>query len=431
MLKSLNNAKNWVVNLFRGLIVGIGTGLAIFIFANTIYWAEETTMKYPFLCLLIPVGALITLFVYSHLDDGYKKVTSTAIDEIHLEQDEESKRENLATSQRDMNISPWTGVVGYFMATLSHLLGVATGKEGVGVQIGLAVASFFARIEKWAKAKLLPKETGNNPNAYYLMSGASAAFGALFGSPVSGILFGTQFASPDVTRLDAFLPCTIASYSAVFVSKALKTHILEIPKVETLSFDLRNTLIVIGFGFVTGILSKLFCIALDAYKVHNDKIFKNNRIFKVLAPSGLALIIMIVNWALADNFYYNSLSAPLLYASINSTVPWYGFLVKAALVFLGIAAGFVGGEVVPLLVIGGCFGFSFSKLFGLQSGPMAIFGALGMLSGGTNLPVVSFTLGLELFHYNEPFLLFASVAISYVTSGSNSIYEHQKRYLSK
>lgn len=423
MVKYLKSASNWVENIFRGLIVGIATGLVICLFANTINWASGIYINHPFLCLLIPIGALVCLFVYSHLSSIYKRVTVTAIDEIHSEEDE-----SLKNSQKDPSISPFTGVVGYLMATMSHLLGVSTGKEGVGVQIGLAISDTFAKIENFLKRKLF-KSQKKCHESIYLMSGASAAFGSLFGSPISGILFGTQFASPDVTRLDAFLPCTISSYASVFVSRALNIHILQIPHVDPLPFTLKNALLVLVFGFIIGITSRLFCYSLEKYKNLNDRLFKNRKVLKVLTPSLIALAIMLINYAISKNFLYNGLSIPLLYASINGTVPWYSFLLKAVLIFLGIASGFVGGEVVPLLVIGACLGSTLGPLFGLSSSVMAVFGALSMLAGGTNLPLVTFALSLELFHYSEPLLLFLSISIAFVSSGKESIYDHQKRYI--
>ena len=97
---------------------------------------------------------------------------------------------------------------------------------------------------------------------------------------------------------------------------------------------------------------------------------------------------------------------------------------------MSIAAGFVGGEVVPLLVIGSTLGYTLSSIFGLPTGAFAALGALGMLSGGTNLPVVCFALGLELFHYNDPVLLFLAVAIAFIASGNESIYAHQHKVIS-
>ncbi|MBR1939090.1 MAG: chloride channel protein [Spirochaetales bacterium] len=89
------------------------------------------------------------------------------------------------------------------------------------------------------------------------------------------------------------------------------------------------------------------------------------------------------------------------------------------------AASFSGGEVVPLLVIGSGPGATFASFTGLEVSGLASLGALAMLSGGTNLPLVCFTLDLELFGYSEPILLFLATVISFVASGKYGIYRTQ------
>ena len=101
---------------------------------------------------------------------------------------------------------------------------------------------------------------------------------------------------------------------------------------------------------------------------------------------------------------------------------------KALLVILSISAGFIGGEVVPLLVVGSAIGYTAASILSLPTSSFAALGALGMLSGGTNLPLVCFALGLELFHYPDPTLLFIAVTVAYVTSGNEGIYAHQRKF---
>lgn len=87
-----------------------------------------------------------------------------------------------------------------------------------------------------------------------------------------------------------------------------------------------------------------------------------------------------------------------------------------------LAASLSGGEVVPLLVIGSGLGATFASFTGLEVSGLAALGALAMLSGGTNLPLVCFALGLELFGYS---LLFLATGISFVVSGKHGIYRTQ------
>ena len=96
------------------------------------------------------------------------------------------------------------------------------------------------------------------------------------------------------------------------------------------------------------------------------------------------------------------------------------------MVALTFAAGFVGGEVVPLMIVGAGFGMSMSYLFDMPLSPFAVLGSVGMLSGGTNLPLVCFALGMELYGYKEPTMLFLMVTVSFLASGRSGIYAHQK-----
>ncbi|MCR5732525.1 MAG: chloride channel protein, partial [Sphaerochaetaceae bacterium] len=80
---------------------------------------------------------------------------------------------------------------------------------------------------------------------------------------------------------------------------------------------------------------------------------------------------------------------------------------------------------VPLLVIGSGLGALFASFTGLEISGVAAIGALAMLSGGTNLPLVCFALGLELFGYSEPILLFLATGIAFVASGKKGIYATQ------
>lgn len=415
MSKKPIEATKYISNAIRGIYVGVLTGLAIVLFANTIALMGELNSKNPQIFLLIVPAAAVSYWIYKKVGEDFKKATVFAIDEIHSDEDE-----TLVNRHKKSHVSPYMGIVGYFMSSLAHLVGASVGKEGVGVQIGLSVASFAKKGEE----KLL-KKTDTNKD-YFLMSGASAAFSALFGSPVAGVLFGTQFASPDITRLDAFLPCVLSSVSAYFVSSALSIHILHIPHFIELDPNLINALYVAIFGLVIGFMSRLFCHGLEKFKEISSRIFKV-KISNILFPAFLVTVIIAVNYFINKDFAYNGLSTGLMYSAISDSVPLHAFLVKAALIFLSIAAGFVGGEVVPLLVLGSTFGYTFSSLLGLPTGAFAALGALGMLSGGTNLPVVCFVLGFELFHYDEPLMLFLAVAMSFIASGNESIYAHQHK----
>lgn len=90
-----------------------------------------------------------------------------------------------------------------------------------------------------------------------------------------------------------------------------------------------------------------------------------------------------------------------------------------------LAASFSGGLVEPLPVIGSGPGATFASFTGLEVSGLLSLGALTMSSGGTNLPLVCFALGLELFDDSEPILLFLATGISFIASGKHGIYRTQ------
>ena len=256
------------------------------------------------------------------------------------------------------------------------------------------------------------------------MCGASAAFGALFSAPISGVLFGTQFASPRTTRLDAWLPCTVSSFTAVLISKALGIHILSIPEVTVLSFNTSNTLYVALFAVLIGLAARFFCFFIhetkDVFSAHIK-----NEYMKTVAPATVLLALTGIVYLFRGDFRYNGLGGDLLADIINGNFYSYDSLIKLVFVTLTFTASFSGGEVVPLLIIGSGLGALFASLTGLEISGMAAIGAVAMLSGGTNLPLVCFALGLELFGYTEPILLFLATGIAFVASGKHGIYSTQ------
>ena len=252
------------------------------------------------------------------------------------------------------------------------------------------------------------------------------SFAALFGSPIAGCLFGLTFATPDTIRLSAMLPSVIASFTAVWFSSLLGVHVMEIPHFTELPFTWENAIIVALFALAVGVGARFFIILLEKFKERTERAFRS-AYTRAVVPAVMVMVLLFAIYAATGTNKYAGLSIALLYDAINGDTAIYAFALNALTIFLSISAGFVGGEVVPLLVTGGTFGFTVATIAGLPTPAFAVLGAVGMLAGGTNLPVVCFALGLELFGYNEPMLLFIATAIAYATSGKHSIYQHQRQ----
>lgn len=409
----------WPSQVARGLLTGVLTGLAISVYSRMIAFCGDFNKAHWWLVLLIPAGACLTVLIYKVFGEDYRNSTTSAIEDINTHK---SHARNWAESQIPHSLSPRLAVIAFLGAGITHFTGASGGKEGAGVQIGLACASCVEEGEAWLGRKLGREHDCRSD--YYLMCGSGAAFAALFGSPIAGVLFGTQLASPRATRLDAYLPCLVSSYAAVITSRLAGVHVMRIPAFEPLAVTIDNLAVVLAAAILTGLYSRVFCIVLHKIRDFFRKRISNPYLM-VLAPALVLLAISVITRATHGEYRYNGLGSDLLADLINGEASHYDDIVKLLMVAFTFAAGFVGGEVVPLMIVGAGFGMSLASLFSVPVGPMAALCSLGMLSGGTNLPLVCFALGLELYSYSEPCLLFLMVCFSFIASGKTGIYKSQ------
>ncbi len=406
--------EKYVKNAIRGLMTGLLSAPFITLFSNLVTWANEYNSKHRFLILFLPIGALLIIFTYHLLGYQSKKITSMAISQIHYGEDGNTDMRG------EGRITLKMAATSFFNSVLSHFLGASVGKEGVGVQIGFAAGSILDQAEE----RLL----GSSRRDYYLISGASSAFSTLFGAPAAGTLFGLHMASPRLSRIDALLPAICSSFSSYLFSQAIGIHVISVPSFKALELNIINTATVFLFAVIIGLACSFSCKLLEFFKERLNELYPGSEAFKAIIPAVLLTVFSIVIFIITGRFWYNGLSVDLISLSMLRDAGFWDFIIKLVMVLLSLAAGFQGGEVVPLLVLGATFTSSLASLFSLDSAAYAILGAIGFLSAGTKLPFVTFALGMELFGYTEPALLFLMTSISLLSSGKTGIYSHQRIY---
>jgi len=418
MWKRVGRYVRWLV---RGIALGFAVGAAMWLLTTTVIWVSGIRRGHSALYLAIPLGALVTAWLYQTLGPYLRSGTAQVIDIINHGLvslvSPTSQRNDTATAE---NISGKMAPLLYFSTIFSHLVGASTGKEGAGVQIGASMGNYIGRIEDG----LLPKrfEDHDPRNAgIWMISGAGAAFGALFNAPVAGTLFGLQFSSPQVNRSEAFIPSLTASFTACFVSKNL-LHIATLSPAASVSVGLTPLLVAKLFvlAICMGLFSKLFIGLAGSYRKWLSSRFPS--IWMRTITSSLLLLAFSLMFArIAGNWSLNGLSSDL----IGAKVAWYVPLGKMILTVLSIGSGFVGGEVIPIMVLGSTAASLFANVVGIPVNAITCFGALGMLSAATKLPLACFMLGLEIFGFANPAALFFVCIISYSVSGMKGIYEKQ------
>ncbi len=419
---------NWLLWLIRGTLVGVCVGPLMFLLSSMIHWATALREANPFMLLFIPVGGVLTSLLFHWSGAHLRHGTNLAIERINFRRLTSSPKESGDTDDLHVPISPKIIPLMFVNTAMTHLSGASGGKEDAGVQIGTTIAGIF----DWMEARMLaffghPRSLLSHADQtrIWMVTGAGAAFAGLFNAPMAGTWFGVQFASPKITRTEAFLPSLAGSFSASLISQWLGNHPISLPvPMEIVQFNAVVLLKLCLAGFIFGLLSRFVAFMVHGCK-HLMRRTSDKQVLRSLYASLALLAATGLLFLLTGTFKYNGLSLGLFAAASEGSVAWYDPLGKILLTALTIAAGFSGGEIIPLMVIGGTTGSLLAPLFGLPPIMMTIFGAMGTLSGATKLPMVCFLLCMELFGTGNVTLMFATCMISFISSGRESIYESQ------
>ncbi|MFA6934630.1 MAG: chloride channel protein [Sphaerochaetaceae bacterium] len=405
----------WII---RALVLGCLVGLTSYFLSWSIAKASELRQSQQWLVWLLPVSCILISLAYEKTSGRLREFSNNAMDLINERLIAKTNPTSVASEKGwdtdQLGVPVKLAPLVLATTFLSHLTGASIGKEGAGVQIGIAVSAIIYALERRMRKNIIL----DTDIEIYLITGAGAAFGSLFNAPIAGTLFGLQFAGPKYNRLDALLPCLVSSFAASLVSRSLGIERPFIAGIEAISFSLSNILWTIAFGVVLGLCSSAFLWLSKTLKHLWGSLRIKDVYRKLLGSLAVLGLYCLVSLSWGSN-PYAGLSAVLI-----NEGPWYGALIKLALTSLCLACGFTGGEVVPSLVIGSSLlrAFAFT---GIPLPVLSCLGALGFLSGATGLPVVCFALGLEVFGTQNAGLCFLCCAVSCLCKAKGSIYENQ------
>ena len=182
--RDVGNLVKW---LLLAAVVGCVTGAASTLFSFALKGVTAYRKANEWIFLLLPVMGLIIVFLYEKIgkeDGGTNQVLSTV------------------RSQDDV---PLLSAPLIFISTaLTHLAGGSAGREGAAIQLGGSIANQLGR---WIH---LDEEDRH----VIVMCGMSAAFSALFGTPMAAAVFALEVVSVGVMYYTALMPCMIASLIA-------------------------------------------------------------------------------------------------------------------------------------------------------------------------------------------------------------------------
>lgn len=377
--------------------VGVLSGSASAFFLVSLDALTQWRIANPLVVLLLPLAGVALGYAYWRYGATSSRGNALVIEEIH---------ENKARVPSRMAFFVLVGTL------ITHLFGGSAGREGTAVQMGASLADSVRRV----------LGINGNDRRLLLMAGVSAGFASVFGTPMAGFVFAMEVQSVGRVRYEGLLPCLIGALVGDLTTRAWgvgHSHYPALPHLELSALMLGKVFLA---GIVFGLASMAFVLWLEWVK----EALTHRVRTPYLRPFVGGVVVVVGAWLLQTQDYLG-LSLPLLKASVNGeSVFAFAFALKLILTGITLGAGFVGGEVTPLFVVGATLGATLSPLLGVEQGLLASVGFVAVFAGASNTPLACTLMGIELFGGGGALYILVGCFVAYFVSGHRSIYSTQR-----
>lgn len=404
VLDRLRAAGRYVLAFVRWGLLAALTGLAGggvgTLFHKAVEYATGVRLAHGWILYLLPVGGLLIVGLYHLLGTPEGFGTNQILDAIRGE------------SKVPLALAPLI----FLSTVITHLCGGSAGREGAALQIGGTIGQRVGGLLRLDDQDL----------RLATLSGMAACFSALFGTPLTAVIFAVMGISIGTLYHTALLPCLMSALAAFGVALALGVEptrfAVAVPEIAAGTF-----LRVLPLSVLFALVSILFCKFIHGTEHWMEKRLPNPWVRA--AAGGLAIIALTYLVGTRD---YNGAGMEIITAAVEQgTAHPAAFLLKLLFTAVTLAAGFKGGEVVPSFFVGAAFGCAAAPLLGLPAGFGAALGLVSVFCGVTNTPVASIFLSVELFGSEGLWYFALACGISYMLSGYSGLYSSQTILYSK
>ena len=398
LLPHISKAKVYLITFLKwdlfGLLIGVLGGLLGAGFHHALHFVTHLRSEHNWLIFLLPAAGLLSVGVYTLFRQRSNRGTNQIIDAV-LDGEE---------------VSPLVAPTIFLATATTHLFGGSAGREGAALQLGGATASLLSKLFK----------LNENDRKILIMSGMSAVFAGLFGTPLTAALFCMEFESVGTIFSPALLPCYIAAFTAAKISGLLGVHaeglLLETVTAVTLGNAWRFLILAIFLSLVGIAMCWVFHKAEHLAQHH----LKNPWIRIVIGGAVILILTLLVG-----DHRYNGAGMDMALGAVEGNAQWFDFLLKMLFTAITLAAGFKGGEIVPTFCIGATFGCVVGGLLGLDPGLCGALGLVGLFCCATNSPFASIVLSIEMFGGSNLHLFALICVVCFVLSGHSGLYSSQ------
>jgi H+/Cl- antiporter ClcA len=380
-----------------GSVVGVLAGASSALFLWLLEVVTTLRVAHEALVWSLPLAGLAIGLVYERLGGPIKRGHNLIIDTLHD-----------GGTEIPLRMAPMV-LVG---TLLTHMFGGSAGREGTAVQMGASLSDFVAHrlgVAKDVRRKLLS-------------AGVAGGFGAVFGTPIAGTLFGLELVVLGRMEVDALVPSLVAALVGDVTTRALGIRHQSYPAAPRV--DLSPVLAAKWalFAVAIGLATTAFIELTHAIKKHGERLVPRLPLRMLLG--GAAVVAM---WRLVGTSDYLGLGVPTIVRAFDDpTLPGYAFALKLVFTAVTVGSGFLGGEVTPLFFVGATLGATLSGWLGI---PIELGAAVGMAAtfgAASNTPIALSVMAVELVGGNVlPHAALVCV-LAYLVSGHRSIYPAQR-----
>lgn len=395
-----SNMKIFLKWVCIAVISGCVVGLFSIVFSFCLKYVTEFREGHQYIILLLPLAGVVIVMLYRAFDYSNNKGTNLVLSTIHSE------------TKLPFKMAPLI----FISTIITHMFGGSAGREGAALQLGGSIGSKLGELLK----------LDEQDEHVIIMCGMSAAFSALFGTPMAAAIFSMEVVSVGVMYYAALVPCV---FSALIASNFASTmgispesfNVHDIP-----AMGLENSVKIVIIAMACAAISVLFCMLLHGTGDFYRKYIENQYIRITVAGIFIVVVTLIIG-----NDDYLGAGIPVIERAIAGNVVPVAFLIKMLLTAVTLESGFKGGEIVPSFFIGATFGCLAGHILGISPSLCAAVGMTAVFCGVTNCPITSLLISFELFGYKGASYFMIAIAVSYLLSGYYGLYHDQTIVYSK